>query len=137
MQRLLHRYAFSLPAPPFCNTRLVTNFIPAELTLDRIVTSAGVNNTVYASLDHNFTQPLVIPFFGHENTGIIQNVALTQGALASLEIVPLKYLDVFNTTMYLRWGTVSGANGIPWNHTVTQSDVSTTYKLALGKEDAP
>ncbi len=25
-----------------------------------------------------------------------------------------------------RWGTVSGANGIPWNHTVTQSDVSTT-----------
>ncbi|PBK93470.1 hypothetical protein ARMGADRAFT_1012359 [Armillaria gallica] len=115
----------------------VTNFIPAELTLDRIVTSAGVNNTVYASLDHNFTQPLVIPFFGHENTGIIQNVALTQGALASLEIVPLKYLDVFNTTMYLRWGTVSGANGIPWNHTVTQSDVSTTYKLALGKEDAP
>lgn len=102
MQRLLHRYAFSLPAPPSYNTRLVTNFIPAELTLDRIVTSAGVNNTVYASLDHNFTQPLVIPFFGHENTGIIQNVLLTQGALASLEIVPLKYLDVFNTTMYLR-----------------------------------
>ncbi|KAK0479631.1 hypothetical protein IW261DRAFT_1399331 [Armillaria novae-zelandiae] len=104
MQRLLHRYALPPSPSPSYNTHLhlVTNFIPAELTLDRIVASAGINNTVYASLDHNFTQPLVIPFFGYENTGVIQNVLLTQGALASLEIVPLKYLDVFNTTMYLR-----------------------------------
>ncbi|KAK0465876.1 uncharacterized protein EV420DRAFT_798689 [Desarmillaria tabescens] len=114
----------------------VTNFIPAELTLDRIVASAGVNNTEYAALDHNFTQPLVIPFFGRADSGTIQNVLLTQGALASLEIVPLKYLDLLNMTMYMRAATVSGANGIPWNLTgLEQDDVTTTYKLSLGLEE--
>ncbi|KAK0209247.1 hypothetical protein DFS33DRAFT_1380728 [Desarmillaria ectypa] len=116
----------------------VTNFIPAELTLDRIVASAGVNNTEYASLDHNFSQPIVIPFFGHADSGNIENVLLTKGALASLEIVPLKYLDLLNMTMYLRAATVSGKNGIPWNLTgLKQDDVSTTYKLSFAKEDAP
>ncbi|KAG7451841.1 uncharacterized protein BT62DRAFT_999550 [Guyanagaster necrorhizus] len=113
----------------------VANFIPAELTLDRIVVSAGVNNTQYASFDHTFSEPVVIPFFGHADSGMIENVPLTQGALASLEIVPLGYLDLLNTSMA---ATVSGQNGIPWNLTgLTQDDVSTTYQLTFAnlKED--
>lgn len=84
-------------------------FIPARnplsygITLDRVSVSAGVNDTVYATLDHTFTTPVVVPSEGKANSGMIPNVRLTQGAALSLRIVSLGILDLLDFNIYLRY----------------------------------
>ncbi|KAJ7231755.1 hypothetical protein C8J57DRAFT_1580457 [Mycena rebaudengoi] len=83
-------------------------FIPARnplsygITLDRVSVSAGVNDTVYATLDHTFTTPVVVPSEGKANSGMIPNVRLTHGAALSLRIVSLGILDLLDFNIYLR-----------------------------------
>ncbi|KAJ7768850.1 hypothetical protein B0H16DRAFT_1452776 [Mycena metata] len=65
-----------------------------ELTLDRVTTSAGLNGTTYASFDHSFSKPVVVPPLGKANSGNVTNVPLTQGVDASLAIIPFGVLDL-------------------------------------------
>ncbi|KAG7451938.1 uncharacterized protein BT62DRAFT_926136 [Guyanagaster necrorhizus] len=109
----------------------VKNPLPIELTLERVASSAGINSTEYASFDHTFSDPLVVPIFGTADSGVIENVLLTQGALASLSIIPLGYLDLLNTDVNLQAGTIFGQLGIPLNITgLKQEKVPTTYELS-------
>ena len=55
---------------------------------------SGVDGTTYAHFDQAFDS-LVVPAGGTANSGTFGNVLLTQGALASLGIIPLGSLDVF------------------------------------------
>ncbi|PBL00106.1 hypothetical protein ARMGADRAFT_1159498 [Armillaria gallica] len=64
----------------------VTNPLLVELTL-RVVLSAGINTTEYISFDHTFEDPIVVPILGTADSGVIEDVALTQGGLAALDIV--------------------------------------------------
>jgi hypothetical protein len=61
------------------------------------------------------------------NSGTFPNVVLTQGALASLDIIPLGYMDVQTVAT-----TRMAVNGyqIPWLH-VNQMHVTTDYNLGL------
>ncbi|KAJ7731200.1 hypothetical protein B0H16DRAFT_1583833 [Mycena metata] len=103
-----------------------------ELTLDSVVSSAGINGTEYATFNHTFTKGVVVPPLGTANSGIVPNVTLTQGAINSLAIIPLGYLDILNIDIHLRALTIDGALGIPLTITgLHQKNVTTTYTLAL------
>jgi len=108
------------------------NPLPFELSIDRVVTSAGVNGEEYAKFDQSFSKAIVVPPLGTKNSGVFGNVLLTQGIDASLDIVPLGYLDLLNIDVYVRAGTIFGALGIPITISgVHQSNVPTTYTLDL------
>ncbi len=74
-----------------------------ELTLKHVTSSTGINSTEFASFDHMFSDPLVMPIFGTMDSGMIKNVLLTQDVTASLNIIPLGFLDLLDTNVKLRW----------------------------------
>ncbi|KAJ7694420.1 hypothetical protein B0H17DRAFT_1199287 [Mycena rosella] len=98
-----------------------------ELTLDSVSTQAGLNGTVFASFDHLFTTPVVVRPLGTANSGNITNVLLTQGATASLGIIPFGILDLINVDIGVRALTINGIGGVPLAITgLHQSSVETT-----------
>ncbi|KAF8154348.1 hypothetical protein K438DRAFT_1863228 [Mycena galopus ATCC 62051] len=103
-----------------------------ELTIDSVSTSAGLNNTVFATFNHQFSKPVVVPPLGQANSGNITNVLLTQGATASLAIIPFGVLDLLNVDVNVRAGSIFGIGGVPLPITgLHQSSVPTTYNLDL------
>ncbi|KAG5639637.1 hypothetical protein H0H81_008798 [Sphagnurus paluster] len=105
----------------------VKNPLPLELAIDRVVSSAGVNGTVYAKFDQTFAKAVVVPLLGSVNSGTFGNVLLTKGIDASLDLVPLGWLDLISTDVYVRAGTVNGKLGIPLTiQGLKQSKVTTT-----------
>ncbi|KAJ7511700.1 hypothetical protein B0H11DRAFT_1952670 [Mycena galericulata] len=103
-----------------------------ELTIDSVSSTAGINGTEYASFNYTFPKPVVVPALGTANSGEIPNVLLTQGAIASLNIIPLGYLDLLNVDVNVRALTIDGLLGIPLSITgLHQKNVSTTYDLDL------
>ncbi|KAK0222855.1 hypothetical protein EDD85DRAFT_859977 [Armillaria nabsnona] len=104
-----------------------SNPLIVEITLDRVAVSAGIGGVEYISFDHTFEDPVVVPILGTADSGVIENVALTQGGLATLNIVPEGFLDLLNLDLFLREATIGGILGIPVNDTgLTKSDVPTT-----------
>ncbi|KAJ7760108.1 hypothetical protein DFH07DRAFT_957759 [Mycena maculata] len=103
-----------------------------ELTIDQVSSTAGINGTEYAAFNYTFPTPVVVPPLGTANSGSIPNVLLTQGAIASLNIIPLGYLDLLNVNVNVRALTIDGKLGIPLVITgLHQNNVSTTYNLDL------
>ncbi|KAK0224636.1 hypothetical protein EDD85DRAFT_959335 [Armillaria nabsnona] len=106
----------------------VTNPLLVELTLERVALSAGINTTEYISFDHTFKDPIVVPILGTADSGVIEDVALTQGGLNALNIVSRGLLDLINLDVYLREATINGKLGIPVNATgLTQKKVPTMW----------
>ncbi|KAJ4490228.1 hypothetical protein J3R30DRAFT_3247332, partial [Lentinula aciculospora] len=106
---------------------IAKNPLIIELTLDRVSSLAGVNNTVYASFDHTFDHPVVVPPLGKADSGTIDNVLLVQGAINSLDIIPLGKLDLLEVNISVRAGTIDGFGGIPIPiDGLKQNDVPTT-----------
>ncbi|KAF9479401.1 hypothetical protein BDN70DRAFT_878778 [Pholiota conissans] len=110
----------------------VKNPLPIELTLDSVTSQAGLNGTVFATFTHTFPKPgLVVPPLATRNSGTIDNVLLTQGADASLSIIPFGVLDLANNAA-VRAFTIGGALGIPIPlNGLKQSSVPTNYTLVL------
>ncbi|KAA1477235.1 hypothetical protein DENSPDRAFT_844432 [Dentipellis sp. KUC8613] len=109
----------------------VKNPLPFEITIDHATTDAGVNGTIYSHFDQPFTT-FVVPALGTANSGTFGNVTLTQGAIASLPIIPLEELDILNADVQVRVATIKGKLGIPIPlDGIKQTNVSTTYSLAL------
>ncbi|KAJ7768899.1 hypothetical protein B0H16DRAFT_273014 [Mycena metata] len=103
-----------------------------ELTLDRVTTSAGLNGTTYASFDHSFSKPVVVPPLGKANSGNITNVPLTQGVDASLAIIPFGVLDLQEVNIDVRALSIFGIGGVPLVISgLKQTSVPTTYNLDL------
>ncbi|KAJ6562773.1 hypothetical protein DFH09DRAFT_1261752 [Mycena vulgaris] len=103
-----------------------------ELTIDRVTSTAGIDSTVYATFDHTFATPVVVPPLGKANSGIISNVNLTLGAIASLDIIPLGFLDLIDVDVHVRALTIDGKLGIPLLISdLHQKNVITTYTLDL------
>ncbi|RDB19367.1 hypothetical protein Hypma_013423 [Hypsizygus marmoreus] len=108
------------------------NPLPIELTIDRVVSSAGLNGTVFATFDRTFEKPVVVPIFGTKNSGVFGNVLLTKGVEASLDIIPFGVLDLITADVYIRAGTIFGKLGIPITlDGLQQSNIPTTYDLVL------
>ncbi|KAJ7874667.1 hypothetical protein B0H14DRAFT_3551962 [Mycena olivaceomarginata] len=110
---------------------LVTNIMQNPLDTDLVVEFVQSNSGEFNETFAFFAEPIenfVIPAHGTANSGTIQNVLLTQGAIASLAIIPDGKLDIFAAA------TVRvGQNGytIPWLQLV-QFSVPTAYQLDLG-----
>ena len=64
-----------------------------EITFTQV--DSGLDNVTYAHFDQAFDS-FVVPAKGTANSGTVKNVLLTKGALASLGIIPVGKLDVFN-----------------------------------------
>ncbi|KAF4612014.1 hypothetical protein D9613_004322 [Agrocybe pediades] len=110
----------------------IKNLLLVELTITRVVSSAGVNGTEYAKFDHTFEKPVVVGPLKTVNSGNVPDVLLTQGAIASLDIIPLKKLDLLSTDVYVRAATIKGKLGIPISlKGLKQKDVPTEYTLQL------
>ncbi|KAG6857277.1 hypothetical protein H0H87_007110 [Tephrocybe sp. NHM501043] len=105
----------------------VHNPLDADLVIEFVQSDSGVNGVTYAHFEQPFSS-FVVPAGQSANSGDFPNVLLTQGAIASLDIIPLEYLDVSarNTVR------VGGAGGylVPWLP-LEQTKVPTTYNLAL------
>ncbi|KAF7321550.1 hypothetical protein MKEN_00676000 [Mycena kentingensis (nom. inval.)] len=101
------------------------NPLDTELTLKHVQSDSGLNGQTYAffSQDLEFT----IPAHGTANSGTIPNVLLTQGALASLAIIPEGKLDIFAAATV---EVGSGGYTLPWLQ-LQESSVPTTYDLVL------
>ncbi|KAF5327004.1 hypothetical protein D9619_004315 [Psilocybe cf. subviscida] len=109
----------------------VKNPLPIELTLDSVTTSASLNGTTYTSFTHTFSPPLVVAPLGTKNSGRINNVLLTQGLTASLDIVPFGVLDL-NSNAKVRAATILGHLGIPISlDGLKQKNVPTSYTFDL------
>lgn len=81
----------------------VTNPLPIELTLESVSAVASLNGTIFATFSHTFPFPgLVVSPLGTKNSGTIDNVLLTQGAAASLAIIPFGVLDLPDTDANIR-----------------------------------
>ncbi|KAJ3932919.1 MAG: hypothetical protein NXY57DRAFT_893249 [Lentinula lateritia] len=105
----------------------VKNPLIIELTLDRVSSLAGINNTVYASFDHTFDPPVVVRPLGTADSGTIDDVLLVQGAINSLNIIPLEELDLLDVNVSVRAASIDGFGGIPIPiDGLKQSDVPTT-----------
>ncbi|KAJ6468536.1 hypothetical protein C8R47DRAFT_1223335 [Mycena vitilis] len=89
------------------------NPLPFELTIDHVSATAGLNGTVYAKFNHQFSHPVVLLPLGKANSGNITNVLLTQGATASLGIIPAGFLDLLNVDVNLRAVSILGIGGVP------------------------
>ncbi|KAH8795141.1 hypothetical protein DL96DRAFT_1827229 [Flagelloscypha sp. PMI_526] len=108
------------------------NDLPFELTIDKISSKAGVNGIVYAELDYTFPKPVVFPALGTANSGKIPDVLLTQGALESLGIISLGYLDLMESNVSTRALTINGALGIPIPiEGLKQDNVTAVYTISI------
>lgn len=80
----------------------VKNPLILELTLESVSSSAGLNGTVFATFNHTFNPPVVVPILGTANSGEIDNVLLVQGATATLSIIPFGVLNLMDTNIAVR-----------------------------------
>ncbi|KAG7446409.1 uncharacterized protein BT62DRAFT_931852 [Guyanagaster necrorhizus] len=114
-------------------TNLVTvtvsihNPLDTPMVIEYAQSEAAVEGVVYASFGHLFGEDFVILPGETTVSPAIDGVVLTQGALASLDIIPLGYLDV-STANTVRIGM--GGYQVPWLKLV-QDHVPTTYDLDL------
>ncbi|THV03542.1 hypothetical protein K435DRAFT_962414 [Dendrothele bispora CBS 962.96] len=115
---------------------LVTNLVTIDIDLFNpldaplhvlfVQSDAGVNGEIFAHFEHQFDSFVVGP--GQTvNSGDIPNVLLTQGAIASLDIIPLAMLDTFSAVTAQ---VGDGGYVVPWLQ-LTQPGVPTTYTLDL------
>ncbi|KXN90203.1 hypothetical protein AN958_04693 [Leucoagaricus sp. SymC.cos] len=105
----------------------VHNPLETDMAIEFVQAEGSVDGTVYSLFDQPFNN-FVIPAGGDANSGTFGNVLLTQGALASLDIIPLGKLDIATANTV----RIGGPNGyqIPWLQ-LKQTDVPTSYDLAL------
>ncbi|KAG5646292.1 hypothetical protein DXG03_003889 [Asterophora parasitica] len=106
----------------------VHNPLDTELALEFVQSDAGVNGLTYAAFGQGFPS-FVVPAGATVNSGDIPNVLLTQGAIPSLDIIPLQYLDV-SAAATVRVGGKGGYE-VPWLK-LSQEKVPTEYNLVLG-----
>lgn len=104
----------------------VHNPLNADLVLEVVQSDAGVNGEIFAQFSQPFSS-FVVPPGRTVNSGTFGNVLLTQGAIASLGIIPLGILDIAAAST-VRIG--QGGYEVPWLK-LNQRSVPTTYNLAL------
>ncbi|KAG1851680.1 hypothetical protein F4604DRAFT_1933963 [Suillus subluteus] len=94
----------------------VTNPLDAELEISFVQADGLINGEIYAHLDQAFSS-FVIPPKQTVNSGKFGNVKLVKGALASLPIIPLGYLDIQSV---VTTRSVSTRNKDAWSRTDQQ-----------------
>jgi len=102
------------------------NPLDAALVIEFVQSDGKVNDVIFAQFSQAFTN-FVVPPHQSVSSGVFDNVVLPQGAIASLDIVPLGVLDV-SAAATVRVG--EGGYEIPFLK-LEQTNVPTSYNLAL------
>lgn len=102
------------------------NPLDADLVLEFVQSDAGVNGETFAQFSQPFDS-FIVPPGQTVNSGVFGNVLLTQGAIASLDIIPLGFLDV-QAAATVRIG--QGGYQVPFLK-LQQQGVPTAYDLSL------
>jgi hypothetical protein len=79
----------------------IYNPLEADLVIEYVQADGLINGEIYAHFDQAFSN-FVIPPGQTVNSGQFSNVKLVQGAVASLPIIPLGYMDIQAVTT-TRW----------------------------------
>ncbi|TDL24516.1 hypothetical protein BD410DRAFT_896719 [Rickenella mellea] len=109
----------------------VHNPLPVEITLDSVSAAAGIDGSVFSTFATSFKK-FFVPPFSSKNSGLIQNVVLTQGIDAALGIVPLGVLDIIDGNVTIRGATIFGFGGIKVPLIgLVQKNISTSYEFVL------
>lgn len=110
----------------------VHNPLDTDMVIEFVQSDSGLDGITYAFFRQTF-ESFVIPAGQTVGSGLFPNVLLTQGALASLDIIPRQMLDI-NAANTVRIGGPSGYQ-IPWLK-LEQKSVPTTYDLVLTLDGA-
>ncbi|KAL1943642.1 hypothetical protein VTO73DRAFT_4087 [Trametes versicolor] len=102
----------------------IANPLDTDMEITFTQVDSGLDGVTYAHFDQAFDS-FVVPAKGTANSGTVKNVLLTQGAIASLGIIPVGKLDVFSAAT-IRIGDYT----IPWLQ-LTTLQVPTDYHLSL------
>ncbi|KAH7888371.1 hypothetical protein F5I97DRAFT_2002257 [Phlebopus sp. FC_14] len=104
----------------------IYNPLGADFVIEYVQADGLIDGEIYAHFDQAFSN-FVIPPGQTMNSGTFGNVKLVKGALGSLGIIPLGYMDVQAVAT-----ARVGQNGyqVPWLH-VNQMHVTATYELGL------
>ncbi len=78
-----------------CFASQIANPLDTGMEIPFTPVDSGLDGITYAHFDQAFDS-FVIPAKSTANSGTVKNVLLTQGALASLGIIPFGKLDVFS-----------------------------------------
>jgi len=106
----------------------IQNPLDTDMVIEFVQAEGSVDGTEYAFFGQRFEGGFVVPSGQTANSGVFGNVLLTQGAIASLDIVPLGVLDI-NTGTTVRIGGQDGYE-LPWLK-ISQTNVPTSYDLDL------
>lgn len=74
----------------------VQNPLPISLQILSINSTAGVDGNTFIAFTHSF-EDFVIPAGGSASSGTVGNATLTEGVIATLDIIPEGILDVNST----------------------------------------
>jgi len=105
----------------------VMNPLDADMVIEFVQSEGSVEGKVYAFFGQKF-EGLVVPGGQTANSGVFDNVLLVQGALASLDIIPLGVMDISAATT-IRIGGEDGYQ-IPWLE-FKQTNVPVSYDLNI------
>ena len=72
-----------------------------EITIDQLSAELGANGTTFFTFNQTFTD-FVLPGLSNVNSGDIPDVALTQGGLATFNILSATTLDIISATYDIR-----------------------------------
>ncbi|PPQ99716.1 hypothetical protein CVT24_009699 [Panaeolus cyanescens] len=108
----------------------IANPLDADLEIEFVQADGGVNGQIFAVFSQAFDN-FVVPAHGTASSGIFGNVLLPQGAIASLDIIPLGILDIASgVTVRVRNPGGSGGYQVPFLK-LNQAAIPTTYDLDL------
>ncbi|KAH8114352.1 hypothetical protein DFH11DRAFT_1544092 [Phellopilus nigrolimitatus] len=117
------KFSTLLKLSSFDATHLAENPVPlVEITIDQVTAEYGTNGTSFFTFNQTFTN-FIISGPSTANSGLIPNVNLAQGGLATLEILSEDELDIISATYELRVLTVNGTGGLPLSLPASQIDV--------------
>lgn len=105
----------------------VKNPLDTDMVIEFVQADSGLDGITYAFFRQSF-DGFVIPAGQTVGSGLFPNVLLTQGAVASLDIIPRGILDISAANTVRIGGT--GGYQIPWLK-LEQKSVPTTYDIVL------
>ncbi|KIY74263.1 hypothetical protein CYLTODRAFT_363931 [Cylindrobasidium torrendii FP15055 ss-10] len=107
----------------------VHNPLDTEMHITTVQSDARIDGDIYATFYADI-EGFIVPPGETVQSPDVPHVLLVKGALLSLEIIPLGYLDI-STAVTARIGTTDGGYEVPWLK-LEQPGVPTQYNLDLG-----
>ena len=104
----------------------IHNPVDVDMVIEFVQAEGRVNGQVYAFFAHSFDGGFLVPGRQTVNSGMFNDVNLTQGVLPLLDLLPLETIDI-DVAATVRIG--QGGYQLPWLK-LSQTNVPFTLKIA-------